>query len=81
MNGHLAGIEAYKRQVEFDHRVRGRRTKQEKIGYTFFTGAPDEDAIRKTVAKYDQAGWWYAARKEDEGFLGFGAQTILTFQC
>ena len=80
MNGHQAGIAWYKGRVEFDRRVHGRRSRQENIGYTFFTGAPDEDAIQAIVAKYQRAGWRYAARKEDEGFLGIGAQSILTFQ-
>jgi hypothetical protein len=76
----FAGIAVYRNRVEFNHTVRGRPTRQEKVGYTFFTGAPDERAIQDIVARYQKAGWRYAARKEDEGIFGLGAQTILTFQ-
>jgi hypothetical protein len=64
----------------FDRRVRGRKTKQEEISYTFLLGAPDEENIRATIEKYRRAGWDYVSRKEEEGFLGFGAKTVLTFQ-
>jgi hypothetical protein len=71
--GHMIG-------KSFDRRVHGRKTKQEEISYTFLLGAPDEPNIRATIEKYKRAGWDYAARKEEEGFFGFGARTVLTFQ-